>query len=258
MSSVPQIRDRLGEVFPPQQADALARVVAEAHDDLVTRGDFFALTAIVRELAEAQTRTETKVAELAEAQKRTETRVEELAEAQKRTETKIAELTEAQKKSELRIDRLAEAIAELTETQRQMLIRLDDVDGRSLEYILARRLPSYVGLVFRKCRVIDTADLIDAVEGRVPEAALADLLRTDIVATANHAGQPVHLVVEVSRTGHSSDVHRAARRAATLTAAGLPAVGMVACARIGAPAAAHARVAGVRVLVNGKFRSEAA
>lgn len=111
------------------------------------------------------------------------------------------------------------AITELTETQKQMLIRLDEVDGRSLEYILARRLPSYAGLVFRKCRVIDTADLIDAVEGRVPEAALADLLRTDIVATANHAGQPVHLVVEVSRTGHSSDVHRAARRAATLTAA---------------------------------------
>ncbi|MFM7291886.1 MAG: hypothetical protein ACKO6B_11745 [Planctomycetia bacterium] len=244
MSSVPQIRDRLGEVFPTQQADALARVVGEAHDDLVTRGDFFALTAVVRELAEAQTRTETKVAELAE--------------AQKRTETKIAELADAQKRSELRIDRLAEAIAELTETQRQMLIRLDDVDGRSLEHILARRLPSYVGLVFRKCRVIDTADLIDAVEGRVPEAALADLLRTDIVATANHAGQPVHLVVEVSRTGHSSDVHRAARRAATLTSAGLPAVGMVACARIGAPAAAHAQVAGVRVLVNGKFRSEAA
>lgn len=61
------------------------------------------------------------------------------------------------------------------------------------------------------------------------EATLADLLRTDIVATANHAGQPVHLVVEVSRTGHSSDVHRAARRAATLTAAGLPAIGLVAC-----------------------------
>ncbi|MGQ9748920.1 MAG: hypothetical protein ACUVR9_04960, partial [Desulfosoma sp.] len=46
----------------------------------VTREDFDDLKQVVRELAEAQKRTEARVEELAEAQKRTELRLEELAE----------------------------------------------------------------------------------------------------------------------------------------------------------------------------------
>ena len=60
----------------------------------------------VKELAEAQKRTEARVEELAEAQKRTEARVEELAEAQKRTEARVEELAEAQKKTEEVVKRL--------------------------------------------------------------------------------------------------------------------------------------------------------
>ncbi len=63
----------------------------------------------LRELAEAQKRTEERVAELIEAQERTELRVEELAEAQKRTEERVEELAEAQKRTELRVEELAEA-----------------------------------------------------------------------------------------------------------------------------------------------------
>jgi hypothetical protein len=44
-------------------------VVVEAHADYVTRGDFQALTGVVRELAVAQQRTEVRMEELAEAQK---------------------------------------------------------------------------------------------------------------------------------------------------------------------------------------------
>ncbi|MFN3743055.1 MAG: hypothetical protein ACK4VW_10390, partial [Anaerolineales bacterium] len=72
------------------------------------------------ELAEAQKRTDQRLeelarrtderfAELAEAQKRTEQRVEELAEAQKRTEQRVEELAEAQKRTEQRVEELAEA-----------------------------------------------------------------------------------------------------------------------------------------------------
>jgi len=63
--------------------------IREAH---ITREDFSELKAIVRDLAEAQKRTEIKVEELAEAQKRTEIKVEELAEAQKRTEEEVRTL----------------------------------------------------------------------------------------------------------------------------------------------------------------------
>ena len=53
--------------------------IREAH---VTKEDFSELKNILRELAEAQGKTEARVAELAEAQRLTEAMVEELAEAQ--------------------------------------------------------------------------------------------------------------------------------------------------------------------------------
>jgi len=75
---------------------------------IVSRTDFDDLKNIVKELGEAQKRTELRVEELAEAQKRTELRLEELAEAQKRTELRLEELAEAQKRTELRLEELAE------------------------------------------------------------------------------------------------------------------------------------------------------
>jgi hypothetical protein len=76
MATVEGIRERLKDAFTAQQADVLAHVVVEAHADYVTRGDFHALTSVVKELAAAQQRTEARMEELAEAQL-------ELAEAQK-------------------------------------------------------------------------------------------------------------------------------------------------------------------------------
>ncbi|MGB9870162.1 MAG: hypothetical protein ACPLYD_00660, partial [Anaerolineae bacterium] len=70
---------KLGSVFEPKQARVLTEVITEAYSDLVRTRDFNELKEIVRELAEAQKRTEQRVEELAEAQKRTEQRVEELA-----------------------------------------------------------------------------------------------------------------------------------------------------------------------------------
>jgi len=105
--------------------------------------DFLALPRIVRELAEAQKRTEQRLDELAEAQRRTEEqlailgrRVDELAEAQKRTEEQLAilgrrvdELAAAQKRTEERLDRVE---VELGKT-RSELGRLTSVIGASLE-----------------------------------------------------------------------------------------------------------------------------
>jgi hypothetical protein len=71
MATIPQIRTRLFEGFPEKQADLLAHVVIESHDDLVNQADFHALTGVVRDLADAQR-------DLAKAQKQTEKRVEEL------------------------------------------------------------------------------------------------------------------------------------------------------------------------------------
>jgi hypothetical protein len=78
MATIPQIRTRLLEVFPERQADVLAHVVIEAHDDLVNQADFHKLTGVVADLAGA-------VTDLAEAQK-------DLADAQKGTELAVADL----------------------------------------------------------------------------------------------------------------------------------------------------------------------
>src|SRR6266508_1836131 len=77
---------------------------------------FSDLRDIVRELAQAQLRTEARVEELAQAQARTEvrldsltTRVEELAQAQLRTETRMEALAQAQARTEARMEALAQA-----------------------------------------------------------------------------------------------------------------------------------------------------
>jgi len=111
----------------------------------VTRQDFEEVKGALRELAEAQARTEARMEELAqaqartearvgqlenrmarveaalerlaEAQVRTEARVEELAQAQARTEARMEELAQAQARTEARMERVEAAIERLTEAQ---------------------------------------------------------------------------------------------------------------------------------------------
>ena len=123
--------------------------------ETVKRSDFEELKAVVKELAEAQKRTEQRVEELAEAQKRTEERltrlegvVEELAEAQKRTEESleafkketeenfnrvwkaINELAEAQKRTEEKVEELAEAQRRTEESLNRLIKRVDMIEER--------------------------------------------------------------------------------------------------------------------------------
>jgi hypothetical protein len=85
MATIPQIRNRLLQGFPEPQADLLAHVFVESHDELVTKAELNELTGVVSDLA-------VNVKDLSEAQRRTEERVEELADAQKRTEWAVADL----------------------------------------------------------------------------------------------------------------------------------------------------------------------
>ena len=73
------VKRKLESAFPKKQASVLAEVITDAYSELVKTSDFNELKEIVKELAEAQNRTEARVEELAEAQKRTECEVGELA-----------------------------------------------------------------------------------------------------------------------------------------------------------------------------------
>jgi hypothetical protein len=223
MATISQIRTRLLEGFPEKQADLLAHVVIEAHDDLVNQADFRALTGVVKDLADSQ---------------------KELAEAQK-------DLTEAQKRTE-------NTLTDVVKTQQKMLIRLDRLDGHMLEGSVARNLPAFLGREFRRCRVLERCEFVEGLEDRLAEEELADLMRADVIASAKRGDQTVHLVVEVSCTADADDLARATRRAAALNKAGFTAIGIVACESISPQTLAVARQHGLRVLTNGWLLPEVA
>ena len=108
-----KIFEELKEAIEPSAAKKIAEVVGKVYEELsnvVTKVEFNELRDVVRELAEAQKRTEQRVGELAEAQKRTEERLTRL-------ETIVGELAEAQKRTEAALEKL---IHEHSETRRQV------------------------------------------------------------------------------------------------------------------------------------------
>ena len=198
-----------------------------------------ALDASMTRLDGSVSRLEAAVANLAEAQARTESRVEELAQAQARTESRVEEL--------------AVNMTSFSTILNQLVIRTDRHEGSLLELRFRDRLPAYLGRFLRKGRVIQASDLLDQIEPQLAEAAVDDFLRTDVVATGMVEGKPTYLVGEVSYTVDSDDVMRAARRAACLVKAGLPAIPLVACEKISPQTTAYARQEGVRVWVDGSL-----
>jgi len=132
-----ELKKQIAGVFPEPQARVLVELV-DLTNRLVTAAEFVELKEIVRELAEAQKRTEQRLEELAEAQKRTEQRLEELAEAQKRTEQRLEELAEAQKRTEQRLDSLAWRVEELAQAQKrteEALLKLVEEHDKTREQL---------------------------------------------------------------------------------------------------------------------------
>jgi hypothetical protein len=160
---------RFETVFTPAQARVLAESITEAYADLIKAKDFSELKAIVKDLAEAQQRTEMRLEQLAEAQQRTEMRLEQLAEAQQRTDARL-EQTNA------RLDRLTEVVTglalhvgQLTQTVEKLVKQVAALTGevgglsRSMSYALEneayRFLPAFLerqyGIILRE-RIIRT------------------------------------------------------------------------------------------------------
>lgn len=229
------------------------RILRESIDANVSRLD----TAITR-LAEAQTRTEAKLAELAdgqsrlfEAQARTEQQVKSLADAQSRTEQQVKSLAEAQTRTEQEVKSLAESMQRLT-------IRTDAVVGRTFELQFRDRLTSYLGRFLRRGKVVSNDTLLDAIEPSVTTEEIDDFLRADVVAKGLVDGVETYVVVEVSSTGDTEDIVRADARAGTLRKAGLAAIPLVACDVISPESLAFANRLGVRVWCNGSLVDAAA
>jgi ABC-2 type transport system ATP-binding protein len=117
MLNIDSLTRRLEKVFERRQAAVLAETITEAYTDLVKTGDFNELKEIVKNLGEAQGRTELRLQELTAAQQRTEVRLEELAAAQQRTEVRLEELTVAQQQlTEANLAKLTQTVERLAQT----------------------------------------------------------------------------------------------------------------------------------------------
>ena len=89
------IQEKLRIAFTDPQSKILAEVITIAYNDLVKTSDFNELKGIVKELADAQKRTEHKVEELAEAQKRTEFSIQQLTSAINKTNQDLGGLSDS-------------------------------------------------------------------------------------------------------------------------------------------------------------------
>ena len=182
------LRSSLGE----EAARSLAHTLGPMFEELgktVTKAEFQELNATLGRLAEAQERTEGKVAQLAEgqadltvAQARTGAQVAELTQAQARTETQVAELTLAQTRTEAQVAELTQAqtrteaqVAELAQAQARteaQVVKLTQAQTRT-EVQLAALTQVTQSLVVEGGR---QATRLDAVLGRTFEMQFRDRL----------------------------------------------------------------------------------
>lgn len=233
---------------------------------LVLTDEILTLPELVRELIEAQRRTEEQVAALVEAQRHTEERVitlEErvatLIEAQQHTDAQVAALVDAQQHTN-------QQIAALTEAQLQTNYRLDtltndmaEVKGIVLELRYRDRAYAYFAPLIRRTRVL-SGDELDALlegavaQGQLSEAEADEIILADLLLRGRRRADnsEVYLVVEVSWKIDPYDVERSVRRAALMSRIGIPAVPVVAGKEVLAEAANLADMLQVWQLTNGQ------
>jgi len=166
----------LGVSISPELRAFIVGVVEERLKELrVSRDEFERLRVAVEEGAKA-------IRELAEAQRRTEERIEELAAAQKRTEERIGGLAEAQKRIEEHISRLEDAVTGLAEAQRRSEERISRLEV-AVERLADAQRRSEDRLTRLEAAVEKLTDAIDVLRvevGRLSEAVgfgLEDLAR---------------------------------------------------------------------------------
>ena len=212
---------------------------------LVLSDELLELPSLVRQLAEAQARTETRLNELAQAQARAEARLEGVEVRLDRLETAVQALAEAQTRTELQI-------GELAASQRRLEDRQGTMAGRLLELDYARQAPSYLSPIAIRLRVIEAGSLAnlldDAVEADQLTAVERDaVMRTDLVLSGRRRedGQDVYLLAELSVGVDEHDVEWAVERARLLEKLGRPVLPVVAGERITDEAAQFAREQGV-------------
>ena len=237
------LRSSLGEEAAKSLAHTLGPMFEELGNTL-TKAEFRELNETVGRLADAQERTEKRVAELAEGQVHTEVRLAELTVAQTQTQTELAELTRV--------------VRTLVVNGERQATRLDAVLGRTFEIQFRDRLTAYLGRLMRRGKLLRNDEVLDSIEQAVDVWEADEVLRADAIASGLIDGVASHVVVEGSVACGVDDIDRAERQAGILRKAGLPAVPLVACEVISPELVAYARSKQVRIWCNGTVLDAAA
>lgn len=230
---------------------------------LVLTDEILELPAIVRDLADAQRRTEARVEELADAQRCTEERltrfgdaVAGLAEAQRRTDQRIDLLIEAQGRTEERLVTLTDALTLLGRRMGATEDHVAGLRGDMLEVRYHLRAANYFGPYLRKARVIAPATLMDEADVDLTPEDARELASLDLLIRGQLRTRPdrpeVCVALEVSCAVDRDDVKRAYARAAVLRKLGCAAIPAAAGHAMTTSAETEAKEDGVAVFQNGR------
>jgi hypothetical protein len=216
---------------------------------VVLTDELLKLPDLVRELVEAQRRTDERLAEfqqrierqMAEFQQRIE---RQMAEFQQRTDQRFAELAEAQRRTD---ERLAE-FQQRTEEQ---------IGELKLEMDYRAKVGAIFGSRLKKPKVVDAGDMWDVLRDRLDEEEIRQIVALDLIVRGRllppQGEGELWLAVEVSYVVDQNDVMRAAARAALLRKAGLPAIPVAAGKRLTQGASALATESRVVLVQDGSL-----
>ena len=202
---------------------------------LVLTDELLKLPEMVKELVEAQRRTEERLESLA-------ARVDALAEAQRRTEERLESLA-------ARVDALAEKLESLTarvdalaeaqeKTERTLHVLTGDVGqlkGYMLEQQYRQKAFSYFGRIVKRAYVFSSNELAGMIadwvdDGLISREEADEIGQVDVILRGRKwkDDKEIYLVVEVSWGIGVSDVERAKKRAGILRKVGFEALPVVA------------------------------
>lgn len=210
---------------------------AELRRQLLT-DELLELPALVRQLAEAQVRTEQRLDALTARVDALTARVDTLVEAQVRTENQLGTLVK-------QVSALGD--------------RLGTLDGDVLEWRYERYAHAYFSRLARRIRVVDSSrltNLLDdaADEGRLTDAERDEVILADLVLVGQRPPDraETYYLVEISAGVGPDDVRRAIDRAAILAKLGRPTIPVVAGRWINYDAREYAQTSGVWQVVDGQ------
>ena len=224
---------------------------------LLLSEELLALPEIVRELAEAQRRTEARLGDLVKVQGRTEERLDDLVKAHQRTEERLDDLAEVQRRTEERIEVLADGQQCLADGQQRLIDTVGGLKGRVLEITYQNRAGAYFGRFLRRVKVVTPQTLEDGLEVALSTDEFDDVLLLDLLVTGklrHHPESPdVWLAVEISAVVDRNDVDRAVRRADLVRRVGHHTVPVVAGEDVTQGGKAAARNQKVALLQDGQM-----